>query len=627
MPSGVDRLAGLSLLCSVLGVGCGARTTLSLDRSHQSDAGSGGRTNTTAGTSTDATDAFGTDGTTGSNTPQRKLDKLDILLSVDDSISMADKQRLLQQAVPDLIGRLANPLCVDDDRSAYPELTPPSGQDCPRAPSGERLEREFLPVSDIHVGLVTSSLGKAGVIGAANNYAHLLGSFRAGLPGMTPEGFLAWEPGKPQNVFAEEVAALMGAVGESGSGYESPLEAWLRFLVDPEPYADLRWTCAAGAVEGECVVPEGLDTTLLGQRQAFLRPDSVLVIVVLSDEDDCSVRPEPTSWELLPSDNHPFRGNSMCEIDPDDPCCLPCNVAVPPECPGVTCPEDPLLRDSSNLRCWEQKRRFGRDVLYPVERYRTALSQRELCLDSPDLSMSDSCSRTAQNPLFIDLATGAPAPRTPQAVFLTFIVGVPWQDLAVDPLVLMDPAVDGLTFKSPTELSRDGSFGLLIGDTLAPPIDPLMLQAVDPRSGVHPITGETIAGPAAWPVVNSINGHDRDIPARDDLQYACTFPLPELRDCSATDGACDCTDPIAGQSPNNPMCQDPNTGTYSTLQHSGKAYPGQRYMRLAQQLGDQSVLSSICARNTRDPSRSDYAYRPAVSSLISRIAPILQQPK
>ncbi len=77
----------------------------------------------------------------------------------------------------------------------------------------------------------------------------------------------------------------------------------------------------------------------------------------------------------------------------------------------------------------------------------------------------------------------------------------------------------------------------------------------------------------------------------------------------------------------NPMCQDPVTGEYSMLQHSGKAYPGQRHVRLARALGDQAVLSSICARNTTDAGRLDYAYRPAVSALVTRIAPILKQPE
>src|SRR5690606_25818376 len=142
----------------------------------------------------------GSDGSGGSGSDmrprQRGLDKGDILLAVDNSLSMADKQRLLMQGVPDLIGRLANPLCVDAERRTYPELTPEAGEPCPRGPRGEVLEREFLPVSDVHVGVVTSSLGKAGIADSqGNDGAHLLGSFvEPRLPGMNAEGFLAWGP-------------------------------------------------------------------------------------------------------------------------------------------------------------------------------------------------------------------------------------------------------------------------------------------------------------------------------------------------------------------------------------------------------------------------------------------------
>ena len=44
-----------------------------------------------------------------------KVDKIDILISVDDSKSMADKQAILALAVPQLIESLVNPVCPPDD--------------------------------------------------------------------------------------------------------------------------------------------------------------------------------------------------------------------------------------------------------------------------------------------------------------------------------------------------------------------------------------------------------------------------------------------------------------------------------------------------------------------------------
>jgi uncharacterized spore protein YtfJ len=41
------------------------------------------------------------------------VDKIDLLLMIDNSKSMSDKQEILRSAVPDLVRRLVNPICVD----------------------------------------------------------------------------------------------------------------------------------------------------------------------------------------------------------------------------------------------------------------------------------------------------------------------------------------------------------------------------------------------------------------------------------------------------------------------------------------------------------------------------------
>src|SRR4051794_22564467 len=45
--------------------------------------------------------------------PQPAIDKVDLLVMVDNSSSMADKQRILADAVPDLLRGLVQPKCVD----------------------------------------------------------------------------------------------------------------------------------------------------------------------------------------------------------------------------------------------------------------------------------------------------------------------------------------------------------------------------------------------------------------------------------------------------------------------------------------------------------------------------------
>src|SRR5689334_6482919 len=45
--------------------------------------------------------------------PEVLVTKLDLLFMIDDSASMADKQAVLRNTVPDLLNRFVNPVCVD----------------------------------------------------------------------------------------------------------------------------------------------------------------------------------------------------------------------------------------------------------------------------------------------------------------------------------------------------------------------------------------------------------------------------------------------------------------------------------------------------------------------------------
>ena len=78
-------------------------------------------------------------------------------------------------------------------------------------------------------------------------------------------------------------------MGEFGCGYEMPLEAMNRFLVDPVPYQSLLQT-------NDGQMPVGIDQVVLDQRAAFLRPDSIVGVVLLSDENDCREQ-EPVALE------------------------------------------------------------------------------------------------------------------------------------------------------------------------------------------------------------------------------------------------------------------------------------------------------------------------------------------
>ncbi|HVY45234.1 MAG TPA: hypothetical protein VHB21_05105, partial [Minicystis sp.] len=85
------------------------------------------------------------------------VDKIDLLLMIDNSASMADKQQVLADAVPQLVSGLLNPKCVDDNGNPIASQ-PASPTDM--CPTGSK--RDFNPVYDVHVGIVTSSLGSHG---------------------------------------------------------------------------------------------------------------------------------------------------------------------------------------------------------------------------------------------------------------------------------------------------------------------------------------------------------------------------------------------------------------------------------------------------------------------------------
>lgn len=578
--------------------------------------------------------------------------KLDLLLMIDNSISMSDKQAVLRTAVPDLVNRLVNPVCVDALGAPFP---PPA----PGAPCPEGQTREFDPVEDVNIGVISSSLGDVGANVACPSQgfpryvpdridlAHLVGSLPRGAgTANTDAGFLAWRAGSTDLAAIEDdVQRMIQRVGENGCAWEASLESWYRFLIDPYPYQELvRVACPGSASSApncaqQATDAEGrilLDQTLLAQRAAFLRPDSMVAIVMLSDENDCSVQVGNQSWVVLAiDDSRPmFRGSSTCDTDPNAKCCYSCPLGPPPTCAsdpicagdgssGVLENRLPAAADGQNLRCFQQKRRFGIDLLYPTQRYVNALQHAELCWNDPELA-TERCTPDGivVNPLY---AGG----RTSSFVVLAGILGVPWQAIASDVDADGRPLPAGaLRFRNATELLQHGVWEQIVGSPGVPwraatggrpevasvpaiaPSLPQMVESEFARAGV--VTG------------NAINGREHDTQsgpggAPDDLQYACIFPLPAPRDCSALDpsiNACDCYE---GQL-DRPLCEAvPGTSVPGTTQYWAKAYPASRQLEVLRRYGENSVVASICARNVSDGTGEDFGYRPAVAAIIERL--------
>jgi hypothetical protein len=590
--------------------------------------GAGGGTGAVGGTSPDAAPPLPPD----SGAPPLVLtNQVDLLFVIDNSISMADKQELLENAVPHFVRRMVNPDCVDPTTGE--RASPPSDA---TAPCPAPYVRVFSRVTDLHLGILSSSLGTLGSTWCSDteeqdDRGRLIGArpraldlgLADGVDG-TP-GFLSWDPADDTEPFIDLAQQLVGRLGEQGCGFEATLEAWYRFLADPAPAERMELQPCSEAGPALCGTPTGLDAALLAQRAAFLRPSSALVVVMLSDENDCSMRLDGQLYRVSGSYVMP-RGAAVCADNPNDPCCYSCDREPPVGCEAdpvcTSSPNVPSYQDPPNLRCFHQVQRFGRDSLYPVARYARALSSPTLCTARPDLDPSDCPSDPVPNPIF----SGAAATRSPELVVLMGIIGVPWQDIraTVSPDGILHPDEE-LHFMTPAQMRAGDRWAMILGDpTASPPVaptDPLMIESVLPRTGTHPLTDEALAPPSAGYLENSINGHEWN--AEDDLQFACIMPLIEPRDCAAIsdDFGCDCRGTLAWDQ--IPLCQAPD-GQYSEVQRFAKAYPGTRFLQVLEQLGDRAVLGSICARNVDDALRQDFGYGPATDALMRRLSHVLR---
>ena len=217
--------------------------------------------------------------------PTRVIDKVDLLFDIDNSASMGDKQAYLAKAIPDLITRLVHPELRRRERGTMP-VRPVDGR--ARARAGRRLE--FPPVHDMHIGIVSSSLGARlgdacdattrmhadGAVGPISRHnddqAHLLNrSRRSDEPARTTPRERSPTRGRPTTSstgsrrerehverrcpahgagaghgdlerrvgLSSDFQQLVVGVHEFGCGIESQLETWYRFLIQPDPYASL----------------------------------------------------------------------------------------------------------------------------------------------------------------------------------------------------------------------------------------------------------------------------------------------------------------------------------------------------------------------------------------------------
>src|SRR5262249_19227063 len=133
--------------------------------------------------------------------------------------------------------------------------------------------------------------------------------------------------------------------------------------------------------------------------------------------------------------------------------------------------------------------RFGIDFLYPVQRYIDGAS---------NPMIYDRVSKASvTNPIY------AGNMRNRNMVFWVGIVGVPWQDIAVDPSNLNKGLMNAKCVTGEAcvggDLESNGRWPVILGDPGAsPPVlptDPLMIESTAPRSGSHPLIASGAAQP------------------------------------------------------------------------------------------------------------------------------------
>lgn len=615
----------------------------------------------------------------------QQIDKVDLLLVIDNSASMGDKQQYLGQAVPALITRLVTPNCVDPSGAVYGPSDSQGNGTCARGTV------EFPPVHDMHIGVLSTSLGARlsdqfgsgsskgqgticdpaatlmlnGVAISNHNddRAELLN--RAGLA-ETPLAdagtsfYLNWFPasnpknqGKtpspgapplssPSQLIADFTSLIQG-VGNYGCGIESQLESWYRFLVQPDPYDSL-------TVDGSGRAQwTGVDAALLKQRHDFLRPDSLVAIVDLTDENDSEIDVRSfggSAWGFMAQNFDPLRGTTACAEKADgsglvDPgVCTSCAFSSAPQSdPDCMLPPFGAANDwgyNPNLRHVHMTQKYGAVPQFPIQRYvlgltSTTVPDRNGEYPAGASSYQGLTNRDCVNPLFAaslpDGTTTDPAVlcklpaggRTADLVYYAHIGGVPHQLLQKDPSNPDSPQKDTLADADWTKiLGKDPLSEDYTG------IDPHMIESYQPRAGL-PVGPTSTPDPASGYDWTTDQGAQHVLQV--DREYACTFPLTTPRDCTDTTDpsvlyACDCP-ATAGLTPDQlpPLC-NPST---PTQQVAAKAYPTTRELLLAKLMGARGFISSLCPIHVQpaagQSSLTDglFGYNPAVNGIVDRL--------
>ncbi|HLK40498.1 MAG TPA: hypothetical protein VKU41_27285 [Polyangiaceae bacterium] len=637
-------------------------------------------------------DSGAPEGGGGGSAPMRVIaSKVDLLFMIDNSASMGDKQAIVAASVPELINRLVNPNCIDG-----------SGRALGLSQNGQCAtgQLEFEPVHDMHVGIVTSSLGGRGgdqCAPDAKNSANMAllahnddrgelinraGPNETPVADAAPDNFLAWFPSVPANqgatppsgmavataaALVSDFTGMIQGAHEHGCGFEAQNEAWYRFLIQPDPFDAI-------VVNGSSASLQGIDETILAQRADFLRPDSLVAVIVVTDENEEVADPMVIGGQGWVFENASFPGspnlaapegsiecsqqdpNNLATTGPNDPNCTTCAFLRNDPNFATRCPKDGTSGtqgyldpsdDALNVRFFHQKARFGVSVSYPLSRYVRGLTTVTVPDSTHEHDVKDNyigdedAQANCVSPLFAaalpthstdELCALKRGPRSSELVYYAAIAGVPHQLLQVDPTdpnspqkpTLTDADWLKITGKDPEHYDFTGA-------------DFHMIESTQPRtSGNLPpgVINASACPPTAGDSCDPINGREWST-GKADLQFACIFDLQQPKDCSQPQytGACDCA--AFGPDQSTPLCKGglgaDGGPAYTQTQIRGKAYPSLREMVIAHQMGGQGIVSSLCPihttpANADNPADPLYGYRPAWDAIVDHFAGSFRKP-
>ncbi len=240
--------------------------------------------------------------------PLPPTSKLDLLVVVDNSGSMAENQATFMAQLGPLLDQLTNPPCVSRAAPGTPRVCDPMNPD---------LVPMYRAVRDLHVGVISTDLGTPGfmVPGCDDSDRGDDGLLNPIRNGFAMQRHLPWAPRRPNAVTAPP--------GFRPSFCSNDVNQFPSFMTycsnaadptcdvpgmnastrDPSAFSDW-FKCNAGIFINGCGLESQLESVwraLLGHdardaagntspNAGFVREDAALAIVMLSDEDDGSVR-------------------------------------------------------------------------------------------------------------------------------------------------------------------------------------------------------------------------------------------------------------------------------------------------------------------------------------------------